>query len=280
MIHLWKYLPAFKGKKRLIRFLYKKTVSHTREVTFRLNHSLVFSVPNLKENISFELFFEGSYEKSLAQFLIKAIPSGGIFIDIGANIGAISVFVARLRPDITIYAFEASPRVFSFLSRNVTQNKLDNITPINKAVHTEHNIFLDFFSPEEQFGKGSFSSVFTSVAEQVNTIRLDRFFEDTAIVPDIIKVDVEGFEALIFESLGQYLTTSSKRPILIFEFVDWAEDLSKIFQSGDGQKFILNCDYSLYDFDVFPGRNRCKNNHSTDYRLQSVHCVSQLLMLP
>lgn len=252
MIHLWKHLPGFKGKKRLLRFLYKKKIDLQKEVTFKLKHELIFSVPNLTENISFDLFFEGSYEKSLVSYLSANMPLNGTFIDIGANIGAISIFLAKLRPDITIYAFEASPRVFSYLNRNVTQNKLENIIAINKAIHTKHDITLDFFSPEDKFGKGSFSSVFTKTPEQVRTLRLEFFCEEAGIQPDMIKVDVEGFEALIFESLGKYLTTSAKRPVIIFEFVDWAERLSQIFQPGDAQKFILNCGYSLYKFDTSP----------------------------
>lgn len=252
MIHLWKHLPGFKGKKRLLRFLYKKKIDLQKEATFKLKHELIFSVPNLTENISFDLFFEGSYEKSLVSYLSAKMPLNGIFIDVGANIGAISVFLAKLRPDVTIYAFEASPRVFSYLSRNVAQNKLENIFAINKAIHTQHDITLDFFSPEEKFGKGSFSSVFTKTPEQVRTLRLEFFCEEAGIQPDIIKVDVEGFEAMIFASLGQYLTTLPKRPILIFEFVDWAERLSTVFEPGDAQKYILNCDYSLYDFDISP----------------------------
>ena len=250
MMHLWKYLPTFKGKKRLIRFLHGSSIKQNKEVTLRLEHGIVFSVPHLKEAISFDLFFEGAYEKSLVKFLVKTLPVNGIFIDIGANIGAISVFLARLRPDVKIYALEASPRVFGYLCRNVTQNKLGNITPINKAVHIDHDIFLDFFSPEDLFGKGSFSSVFTSTAEQVSTIRLDRFFENSQISPDIIKVDVEGYEAMIFESLGKYLTSPTNRPTIIFEFVDWAETMSKIYHPGDAQKLILNSNYSLYDFDA------------------------------
>jgi len=170
MIHYWKYLPVFKGKKRLIRFLHKNKINLSKDVTFKLKSDLIFTVPNLKENIAFDLFFEGIYEKPLVSYLSKNIPFNGTFIDVGANIGAISVLLAKLRPDVTIYAFEASPRVFGFLTLNIVHNKLKNIIAINKAVHTEDDIVLDFFSPEDQFGKGSFSSVFTRTSEQVSTI--------------------------------------------------------------------------------------------------------------
>lgn len=241
----WRKLPPFKGKKRLIRLLYAKYIKNCSEVTFSIGGHASFTVPNLVENVSFDLFFEGIYEEELVSYIVKTLPENGVFIDVGANIGAISIMVALRRPDVTIHAFEASPRIFDFLDRNIRQNGLKNIHPVNLAIHSEDNKELSFFAPEEKFGKGSFSNVFNCIPELVKTTRLDSYFEQHRLKPDLIKVDVEGFEAMVFESMGSFLQFDL-RPIIAFEFVDWAEKNSNLFLPGDAQRILLHNHFKLY----------------------------------
>ena len=245
MIKLWKYIPSFMGKRRLMNFLYRKFIAKSKNITFRSRHNLQFIAPNLLDNISFELFFEGIYEETLIKCIVQELPQNGIFIDVGANIGAVSVFVAMQRPDVTIFAFEASPTIYTYLALNITQNKLENVHALNLAVHTENDLELDFYAPRDKFGKGSFVNTFECLPEKTKTIRLESFFEQQGIHPDLIKVDVEGFEVLIFKSLGKYLTESAK-PKIIFEFVDWAERESSLFSPGDAQKFLIDNQYQLH----------------------------------
>ena len=52
-----------------------------------------------------------------------------VFYDIGANIGIHSLILAREHPDCQIHAFEPETLNFWKLLRNITLNKLENITP-------------------------------------------------------------------------------------------------------------------------------------------------------
>jgi FkbM family methyltransferase len=53
----------------------------------------------------------------------------------------------------------------------------------------------------------------------VKTINSDNFFEENNMKPDAIKVDVEGYEKLIFQSMVRSLKKLTETFIL-FEFVD------------------------------------------------------------
>jgi FkbM family methyltransferase len=237
-------LPQFKGKLRLAKLLiWKKNISKT----FSVPNGLIFTVPNLIENISFELLINGSYEEKYLNLIDNSIPRNGIFIDIGANIGAISVMLAKQRPDITIHAFEASPNVFQFLKLNKEKNKLTNLNIYNLAIHSTDNLELPFYSPKTLNGKGSFSPVFTQDSEIVKTISMDSFFNINNIYPNFIKVDVEGYEALIFDSMKKYLSSNDTCNIL-FEFVDWAEKLAN-YEIGTSQKIMLDNKFLLYDLE-------------------------------
>ena len=244
MYKLFQRLPCFRGKMRLAKLIFLKK---NNPRTFFLPAGLAFTVPNIIENVSLELFINGIYEEKYLKLMEQHLPLNSIFIDVGANVGAISVLLAKRRPDVSIYAFEASPRVFQYLKINKEQNALDNLNLYNLAIHTNDGIELPFYSPEDKNGKGSFSPVFTKAAELVKTISLDTFFKENNLLPNLIKVDVEGYESLIFESMKNYLSNPNSCPIL-FEFVDWAEGLANI-KCGEGQQKLLNLNYKLFDLE-------------------------------
>ncbi len=241
-------LPAFKGKLRLARIFNNKKIKNHQEYFFGVKNGLNFFVPNLIENVYFELYAYGYYEKETVDFFVKTIPQNGVFVDVGANIGSISVFVARLRPDVKVYSFEAAPAVYKYLAKNIEINQLSNIKAYNYAIHKTDNIQLPFFSPTDKSGKGSFSSVFTNEAVMVNTLNLDNFFQKNNIAPNAIKVDVEGYEKLIFESMESFLKTS-KDCFVLFEHVDWAEDFAEGCKSGDAQITIKEYGYHLMELE-------------------------------
>jgi FkbM family methyltransferase len=236
-------LPYFRGKLRLARYLLP---NQKQRAKFKTKDGLFFSVPNLVENVSFELYVNGIYEKETIDYICLKMPKNGVLIDVGANIGAISIAVAKKRPDLNIFAFEASPKVFNYLRENKEQNNCLNLTIFNLAIHDIGGIELPFFSPIELNGKGSFAPVFTDEAVMVSTISLDDFFNQEELIPDLIKIDVEGYELSVLNSMKHFLNENSKCEVL-FEFGDWTE-LAAGFEIGGAQKYLSEFGYSLYKF--------------------------------
>jgi len=249
--NFFKSTPSFKGKLRLAKWLTEIFIDPSRERILRLKDGTSFKVPNIVENLSFELFVNGTYEKDLVSFLITKIPKNGVFLDVGANIGAIAIPVAAKRPDISIYSFEASGRLTSYLKENISRNKLKNVHVVNKAVHSVDLMNMDFYSPADKFGKGSLAPVFTQEKETVQTVRLDTFMKEKSITPSYIKIDVEGFEYYVIDSLGSCFKNVGHKPIIIFEFVDWAEKSAPVQEPGAAQARLLQEGYTLFDFDEF-----------------------------
>lgn len=240
---LLNYTPRFKGKLRLAKFLIRdKSLART----FYTKSGLLITAPNLLENVSLEIYVYGIYEKETIDYIVQSTPENGTFIDVGANIGAICLEVANKRKDVKVYAFEASPKVFKFLETNKNQNKLDNLTIYNLAIHENENSEMEFYSPYDQNGKGSFSAVFTSESEKVKTKNLDIFIEENQLVPNLIKVDVEGYELTVFKSMSKFLSKTSNCEIF-FEFVDWAETAAQ-YECGAAQEYLLKKGFRLYQF--------------------------------
>ncbi len=240
--------PPFKGKQRIARLLLNSKISSGAEMHVLGKHECRYNLPNIQENIGFEILINGIYEADTIAFICKRMKRGGIFLDIGANIGAISIPVKKLRPDIEVTCIEAAPWIYNYLKINVEVNKLNKIELINKAISDKNGKCVDFFSPKDKFGKGSLAAVFTDHAVKVETITLDELIgTDPNRAIDFLKIDVEGFEALAFRG-GDKLLGGKTAPDILFEFVDWAEALAGE-TIGNAQNRLLDLGYSLYLFE-------------------------------
>lgn len=241
--YFFQKLPKFKGKLRLGTFLLKITrIQKCKNIQLKTKNGN-FIIPGFDENLAKELFVNGTYEKGLVDLLVKGIPHFGVFIDVGANIGSISIPIAIRRPDVTVISIEASPWIYTILSKNAKLNSLTNITCLNYALYKKSGLELPIYAPKDKYGKGSLGAVFTKEFELVKTITLDDIklqFCHKKI--DFIKVDVEGFELNVFEGSTQILKTD--KPYIIFEFIPWAEELAG-FELGEAQLFLLNNLYEL-----------------------------------
>jgi FkbM family methyltransferase len=245
---IFRKLPLFKGKLRLAAFLCRKSIRKAKDIWIKGKYGCVYLLPNLVENVSFEIYVNGIYEQDTLDFLVKKISPGGVFLDLGANIGAISAPLSRRRKDIRIVCAEASPRLFAYLEKNLAGKGVADIYTINKALYYTDNDELDFFSPDEKFGKGSLSPVFTTVAQKVTTIKLDTLIGQLGLPKvNLIKIDVEGYEHHVFKG-GEALLSGEEAPDIFFEFVDWAEELAKDISIGDAQRLLRSYGYRIFYF--------------------------------
>jgi len=240
-------LPKFRGKIRLARILYSKKIAKSVDLMVDGKFGIRYKLPNIKETVGFSIFVNGIYEEDNIKFIIDRLPLNSILLDLGANIGSISIPIAKLRKDITVIAVEASPRVFSYLKYNVEINELaDRFHLYNYALTNRDNDSVKFFSPVEKFGKGSLSPVFTSDSETISTMTLDTILNDEKFSEiGFVKIDVEGYESLVFKGANKLLTGIDSADVL-FEFADWAEDQAFDVNVGDSQKILLGHGYKLF----------------------------------
>jgi len=86
-----------------------------------------------------EVFIKKEYDVPVSEAVV--------IIDIGANIGAASLFFAKRFPNSTIYAFEPFEKNFNFLKKNIKLNNLqERIIPYNAAIGEDNkkmNLYLN-----------------------------------------------------------------------------------------------------------------------------------------
>jgi FkbM family methyltransferase len=244
---LFRALPAFKGKRRLARLLFRSRIRKSRDLIVNGKFGVKYKLPNLIENVAFDIFVMGVYEPEYIRYLAKILPPDAVMLDLGANIGSIGIPVAKMRPDIKIVAVEASRHVFEYLRQNVQLNNCKNISLENFALSDKDNEQVAFYSPEEKFGKGSMSAVYTDKAEFATTITLDSIVAKYGFKKvDVIKIDVEGYEATVFKG-GKNLLSAPDAPVVLFEYAHWAESLARNTLPGDSQKILFRYGYRLHE---------------------------------
>jgi FkbM family methyltransferase len=244
---LLRNLPEFKGKQRLMKYLYSGYVKKAKDIELVGKLGATYILPNLKENVAFEIFINGIYEPDTHEFLVNNIPQNGTILDLGANIGSVAIPLCLKRHDIKCICVEASPWIYDYLLKNIAVNKLEKqVTCINKALFDKDNEQLTFYSPVEKFGKGSLSPLFTEEGVMVSSIKVDTLVHQLGISKvDMLKIDIEGYEYYAFKG-GETLLSGSNAPSILFEFVDWAEEAAHGVSKGDAQAILLKFGYRLY----------------------------------
>jgi FkbM family methyltransferase len=157
-----------------------------------------------------QLFSTGYWEKFETETFKQFIHEGMTIIDIGANIGYYSLIASKLTgKEGQVYAFEPIPNTYEILQKNIELNKLTNVKTYQKAV-IDHKGFIKLHIDNRSPASNSITGNGKYI--NVSTIALDDLFTDTHI--DIIKMDIEGSEALALE--GMYYTIKNNPRLKIF----------------------------------------------------------------
>jgi FkbM family methyltransferase len=190
--------------------------------------------------ISGNIAFNGVYEWGLSRRIAGQAKTGGLFVDVGANMGYFSLVWAALSRAGTVIAFEAAPRNIQLFRKNVEQNHLlDRITLVSKAVGTRTGGIAFDLGPADQTGWGgiSYGSCVDNV--EVPLVRLDEALPATNI--DVLKIDVEGADTFVLQGCEGLLRDRRIRMIYFEQNVGRMKQLG--ISPGEAQGFLRSFGY-------------------------------------
>ena len=162
----------------------------------------------------FYLYYEREYDDYIFEFLLTQVRNLQSkyhrAIDIGANIGIYTTFLAQISDHVD--AFEPEKQVLAGLRKNLSLNGINNVAIHEKCVG-QFSGNVGFTSPDKHNqGVGSIS--LESGINQVPCITLDDFLSGVLSESCLIKMDIEGGEWLALQGAREALT-QRKAPVSI-----------------------------------------------------------------
>lgn len=154
------------------------------------------------------------HEMDLIKWAMKRFPRGGLFLDVGANIGSYSIRLSKHFREVV--AVEPHPVNTYMLKKNMELNNITNIHILELAA--SRNLAMMFFNQTDPNSLASAGSVdnapnSNAVAPPFHVLGVP--LDDYQLYPDFIKMDIEGGE---YEAIyGLRETLARAKPVVLME---------------------------------------------------------------
>jgi FkbM family methyltransferase len=205
--------------------------------------------------IESKILTDGIHARHVLKEILYNLSPNSIFIDVGANIGSISIPIAVCAEKIgvEVVSCEASSVIRKRLEANIGLNQLSNIR-VNDAAIFSHNRGIKFYEQTLSNDNMGLSSVKQNddigdfIETSMKSMTLDDLYCELKSSKQIsvIKIDVQGAEIDVL--YGASAAIKSQRPVIVFEH----EDEYHLDPQGVKQQIIVFFalhNYSLYAMD-------------------------------
>lgn len=172
----------------------------------------------------------GNLESAVQEAMVRHLGRGGVFYDIGANLGFFSLLGAHLVgvEEGHVYAFEAAPDNAAAIRANAQLNRIPNVTVIQKAVAASAGtgrlqlVDDQSWSKLEEYGEHPF----TERVIEVELVAIDGLVASGRLPPPtVVKIDVEGAELAVLDGMRD--TIERHQPVVICELHDTHREFAR-----------------------------------------------------
>lgn len=215
---------------------------------FRARNGIIKGYYAGRDHISASLYWFGDFDPWVDRTLRRLVRPGEVALDIGANIGATSLVLARaVGHRGKVIAFEPHPTSVEFLRANLLANSLLMVDVQELAVSDVEG----FFFLKEVLGQPGMAGL---VAEpeprrfKVPTVRLDRWLGDRSDLSSIAvcKIDVEGHEPSVLKGMTETLE-AGRIAAIVFE-----RHLPASILEDPVFRLLANYDYEMFRIEKSP----------------------------
>ena len=180
------------------------------------------------------------YEPGVHHMLIEAGRRGELVVDIGAHVGYFTTLAAAA--GARVIAFEMHPDLLLEIKRNLWANGLDRAHVINAAVGSADGLIFGVrFDPtpglrvEDTQDAPPPDAIDKALYDLVPRLSLDTAFAREGLTPDLVKIDVEGYEFDVLKGAAALISKGRTRflvefhPNVVGDFGYKPEDILSVF---------------------------------------------------
>jgi FkbM family methyltransferase len=162
------------------------------------------------------------YESGVASFLSRLIQPGFVCFDVGANVGAYVLQLCHWAgPSGRVVAFEPNPEARKVLERHIAMNRFQpQVQIVPAAVGTGHNqttLYAAAADGMSRLGIPNERLAGQTQALTVPMVTIDDFVQSGGAVPDVILIDVEGYELSVLKSASKAINERGGRLHIVVE---------------------------------------------------------------
>ena len=204
-------MKTLSEQKYPVRFLLSRILMRTGLCKLFIVQRKGYKIRFNPSGISAQLWVDPARMRWEERFLEDYLKLGDRMIDVGANIGTLSLRASTLvGAEGEVFSFEANPTLSEFIKDNQTLNQFTNIKIYNLAVGDSNGTIYFALNKSDDRSRVHLSDQGIAVEKQP----LDRVIPDTPI--DLLKIDVEGYEKWVFQGAEKTIQNSQ---VVMFESI-------------------------------------------------------------
>lgn len=166
------------------------------------------------------LLHSGVYEDRFSKRLLEAVQPGDVVWDIGANVGYYSLQLAeRVRPHGVVIAIEPTPSCAAQIRQRLSEAEVTDVRVVELAIADTVGEMRMALSADDLGATHRILSSDEHSDQRIVTVRVvtgdSLIANHEAPPPQVIKLDVEGFEQVCLAGMQEMLKSESLRAILI-----------------------------------------------------------------
>lgn len=209
--------------------------------------TVFFSVQNRRDEIQRYHVAGGFYEAEELALIARYFPIGGRFLDVGANVGNHSLYVAKFLRASLVVPFEPNPAASALLVNNLMLNRVDHVCDLQHlglGLSDGSSLSAGLRVPAKNLG----GARLIANGEGIPLVRGDSVLAGMTF--DMIKIDAEGMELSVLAGLDGLIRAT--KPYIFVEvdsvnqaaFLEWVTDVDyRILETY--KRYATNINYLI-----------------------------------